>query len=85
MKKIKRDKPIGILIHVYMEISQGIYLCSYLYLKQEKMSCISFSLFSFFFYKIREQDGRTCIARGEGLAPVGRRKGWGKVVGGRIW
>jgi hypothetical protein len=37
-----------------MEISQGNPLCSYLYLKQAKLSFFSFS-FSFFFYKIREQ------------------------------
>jgi hypothetical protein len=28
------------------------------------MSCFSFSLFSFFFYKIREQEGRTGSAHG---------------------
>jgi hypothetical protein len=30
-----------------METSQGNSLCSYLYLKLAKMSCFSFSLFSF--------------------------------------
>jgi hypothetical protein len=36
-----------------MEISLRNSLCSYLYLKKAKMS-----FFSFFFYKIREQEGR---------------------------
>jgi hypothetical protein len=34
MKKIRGDKPIGVIIHIYMEISQG----NPLYLKQAKMS-----------------------------------------------
>jgi hypothetical protein len=65
MKKIRRDKPFGIIIHLYMEISQGISLCSFLYLKQAKMSC-----FSFFFHKIREQEGGIGPAQGGGLIPV---------------
>jgi hypothetical protein len=36
MKKNKRDEPIRITIHIYMEMSQGNSLCSYL--KQAKMS-----------------------------------------------
>jgi hypothetical protein len=55
MKKIRGDKPIGVVKHTYMEISQGKSLCRYLYLKQAKISCFSFYLFSFFFYKITEQ------------------------------
>jgi hypothetical protein len=46
-----------------MEISQGNSLCSYIYLKQAKMSYFSLYLFSFFFYKIREQDGRINFAQ----------------------
>jgi hypothetical protein len=33
MKKTRGDNPIGAIIHKYMEISQGNFLCSYLYLK----------------------------------------------------
>jgi hypothetical protein len=62
-----------------MEISQGKALCSYLYLKQAKMSCFTFSLFSFFFYKIREQEGRAILAQGARMAPVGEGRYWEKV------
>jgi hypothetical protein len=70
MKKIRGDKAVGVMIHIYMEISQGNSLCSYLYLKQAKMSFI----FYFFFYKIRQQEGRTGPAQGVG--DVGTC-GWG--------
>jgi hypothetical protein len=59
MEKMREDKPVGVKIHIYMEISQGNSLHSYFYLKQDKMSCFSFYLFSLFFYKIREQKGGT--------------------------
>jgi hypothetical protein len=39
-----RDEPILVIMHIYMGISQENSLCSYLYLKQAKMS---FFLFSF--------------------------------------
>jgi hypothetical protein len=57
MKK-NRDEPIGVIMHIYMEIPQGSSLCSYLYLKQAKMSFFFFFFF-FFFYKIEEKEGRT--------------------------
>jgi hypothetical protein len=38
MKKYRGDEPISVIIHIYMEISQGNALCSYLYFKQTKMS-----------------------------------------------
>jgi chloramphenicol O-acetyltransferase len=46
MKKNRGEEPIGSIIHIYIEISQGDSLCSYLYLKQAKMSFFSFSVFS---------------------------------------
>jgi hypothetical protein len=74
MKKMRGDEPIGVLIHTYVEISQGNSLHKYLYLKQAKMSCFSFYLFSFFFYKIRKQKGRIGTSgRGEVLEKGGRR------------
>jgi hypothetical protein len=51
------DEPVGVVIHIYMETTQGNSPCSYLYLKLAETSCFSFYLLSFFFYKIREQDG----------------------------
>jgi hypothetical protein len=55
-----------------MEISQRKSLGSYLSLKQPK----KMSFFSFFFYKIREQEGET------GPAQVGEGYQWeGEVVG----
>jgi hypothetical protein len=44
-----------------MEISQE----TSLYLKQAKMSCFSFYLFCFFFFKIREQEGGTSPPQGK--------------------
>jgi hypothetical protein len=75
MKKLRGDEPSGVIIHIYMEISQGDSLCSYFYLKQAKIS-----LFSFFFYKIRGQEGGTGPAQGR-LDTNGRVEGTGK--GGR--
>jgi hypothetical protein len=46
MKKIRGDEPIEVIIHIYMEISRGNSLHSCLYLKQTKMPCFAFSLFS---------------------------------------
>jgi hypothetical protein len=57
---------------MYMEISQGNSHCSYLYLKQAKISCFSFYLFSFSSYETREQDGEISPAQGEG-GGVGER------------
>jgi hypothetical protein len=82
MKKIRGDKPIGVIIHTHMEISQGNSLCKYLYFKQAKMSCFSFYFFSFFSYKIRKQEGRTSPIQGAGLAPGGASRCWGNRVGG---
>jgi hypothetical protein len=52
-----------------MEIPQGNSLCSYLYLKQTKISWFFFLSF----FKIREQEGRTGPGHGGG----GREKGIG--------
>jgi hypothetical protein len=48
VRKIRGDEPIWVIIHIYMEISQGNSLCSYL--KQNKNVI-------FFFYIIGEQEG----------------------------
>jgi hypothetical protein len=54
-----RDEPILVVIHICMETTQGISLYSYVYLKLSKIPYFSYYLLLFFFYKIREQEGRT--------------------------
>jgi hypothetical protein len=58
VKRIRGDEPVGVVIHVCIEIKQGNSLCSFLYLKLAKTSC-SFYFLSFFLYKIREQESGT--------------------------
>jgi hypothetical protein len=36
VKRTGRDEPVGVVIHICMETTQGISLCSYLYLKLGK-------------------------------------------------
>jgi hypothetical protein len=81
MKKTEGNKPVEVIIHIYMEIAQENALCSYLS-KQVKISYFSFYDFSFFSYKIGEQESRTRPALQGGVAPVGGEKCWGKGVGG---
>jgi hypothetical protein len=66
-----------------MEITQGNSLCSYLYLKLAKMPCFSFYVLWFFFYKIKEQEGRTGSARvGWGVDTSGSGEVPGRGIGG---
>jgi hypothetical protein len=74
MRKIRGDKPIGVIVHIYIEVSQGNSLCRYLYLKQTKMSCFPFNLLSFAFYKVGEQEG--------GTGPGWQGRGWHQWEGG---
>jgi hypothetical protein len=83
VKRTGRDEPIGVVIHICVEITQGNSLYSYLYLKLAKTPCSSFFFVWFFFYKIRDQEGGTgCVGQGEE-----RRVGGGglALVGGRRW
>jgi hypothetical protein len=83
MKKIRGDKPIGVIIHIYIETSQGNSLCSYLYLKQVKTSHYFLS-FLFFFYKIGEQEDRiVLLGRGGDICLVPVVSG-GEVPGKRV-
>jgi hypothetical protein len=66
------------LMHISKEITQGTFLCSSLYLKLTKASCFSFIFFCFFFYKIREQKGRTGSVGWGRLALVGAERRQGK-------
>jgi hypothetical protein len=56
-----------------METTQGNSLCSYLYLKLAKTSCI---FYAFFFYKIREQEDRIgrLVSMGRGRWCQGKGK-----------
>jgi hypothetical protein len=65
MKKIRGGKPIGVIIHIYMEISQGNTLYRYLYLKHTKMSCFSLYLLSFFSTKSENRKVEQVLPRGE--------------------
>jgi hypothetical protein len=71
MKKIRRDKSIwGYNTHMHGNSTRK--LCSYLYLKQAKMLCCSFSLFSFSSTKSENR-------RAEQVLPLGRDGTTGKV------
>jgi hypothetical protein len=80
----KYDKPIGVIIHLYIETSQGNSLCSLLLFQTSKnVMFFFFIFFSFFFYKIREQEGGTGSAWKEGwVAPKGRGRWQEKEVRG---
>jgi hypothetical protein len=82
VKRTGRDEPVGVVIHVYMETTQGISLCSYLYLKLAKMPCFSFYLLCFFFYKFGKQEGGTGSGWGVGVGISGKGEASGKGVGG---
>jgi hypothetical protein len=68
MKKIRGDKTTGVIIHTCMEIPQGNSLCSYLYLKQTKTSCFSFSFFSSI--KLENRRAEQVLLSEGGLAPL---------------
>jgi hypothetical protein len=74
MEKNRGDEPVWVIIHIYMEISQGNSRCSYL--KQIKMP------FSFSFTKSKNRRAKQVLSGG--LVPVGREKSWGKGVGRRL-
>jgi hypothetical protein len=74
MKKCRGDKLIGIITHIYMEISQGNSSSSYLYLKQAKISYFSFHFLSFFFYRLGEQEGGIGPIQGDWLVGGGERE-----------
>jgi hypothetical protein len=73
MKRIREDKPIGVIIHIYKETTHVAIFIS------NRLKCHSFY---FFFYIMGEKEGRTSPAQGEGLAPEQGGRCWGEVVGG---
>jgi hypothetical protein len=55
MNKNIGDEPIWVITHIHMEISQGNFLCSYLYLNKQKCN-----FFFFLFCSTKsENEGRT--------------------------
>jgi hypothetical protein len=71
VKRSGRDEPIWVVIHIYMETTQGIALCSYLYLKIAKMPCFSYYLV--FFSSTKSENKRA-----EQVLLVGARGSWDK-------
>jgi hypothetical protein len=80
MKNNRGDEPVGVIIHIYMEISQGNSLRGYIYLKQAKM--LFFFLFFLFLFSSTKSENRKSeqvLPRG---VPVRRGRWQGKGVGG---
>jgi hypothetical protein len=73
MKKNRGDEPIGVVMHTYMEVSQGNCLCSYPYLKQAKN--VIFFLFSSAVSKNRRVEQ---VMRWVGSVPVRVGRWWRK-------
>jgi hypothetical protein len=72
MKSTGRDKPIKVIIHIYMETTQGISLYNDLYLKlaNHHVSLFIFYGFMVFFLWV--------LPSGESFAPVGGGRWLGK-------
>jgi hypothetical protein len=64
MKKNRGDELIVVVVQIYMEMSQGNSLCSYLYLKQAKMSF-------FFLFTSTKSEKKRAEQVGDGVIPVG--------------
>jgi hypothetical protein len=69
MKKIRGNESIGAIIHIYIEISQGNSLYSYLYFKQAKCQ---FFLFFFLQNWRPGRKNRSCSGGGDGTCGRGR-------------
>jgi hypothetical protein len=67
-KRSGRDEPMWVAMHMYVKITLGISMYSYVDLNLAKMLCLSDYLLCFLFNKIEELGGRTDSAwkrRGE--------------------
>jgi hypothetical protein len=76
--KRTRYEPIGIVIHICMQTSQGISLCSYRHFKLITTSCSSFYLLFLFSTKSENRRLEQVLWGGE----FGTNRGVGKGVGG---
>jgi hypothetical protein len=70
VKRSGKDDPIWVVIHICMEETHRIYLCSYLHLKLGKTLCFSFYPICFFLNKIREKEGGSGSAQRLGIGEV---------------
>jgi hypothetical protein len=59
VKSSGTDEPICVVIHIFIDTTQGITLYSYFHLKLAETPCFSYYLLWFFFFKIGEQEGGT--------------------------
>jgi hypothetical protein len=66
VKRSGRDEPMWVGIHLCMETTLGISLCTYLYLKLAKPLCLPYYLLCFLFNKIGEQEAGPGSAQKEG-------------------
>jgi hypothetical protein len=71
VKRTGRDEPIGVVIHIFMETTQGNTLCSYLYLKLVKMPYFCFYLLCIFLLQNWRTGGWNRFCGGRCLALVG--------------
>jgi hypothetical protein len=76
-KKNRGDEPIGVIIHIYMELSHGNSLCSYLYLKQAKLSFLLLFYFLFSSTKLENRKAEQILSgvAGGGVGTSGRERG----------
>jgi hypothetical protein len=84
VKRSGRDEPIGVVIHICMETTEGISLSSYLYLKLAKMPFFFFIIFYIFLLQNWRIGGwnRFCLGVFVVFSTSGRREVVGKGVGG---
>jgi hypothetical protein len=75
VRRTGNDEPIGVIIHTCMETLQG----NSLSLSQTSKNILFFFL-SFFFCKIRDQEGRT--GSGDRGDINGKERWWEKGIGG---
>jgi hypothetical protein len=64
VKRTGRGEPIVVVIHIGRETTQGISLCSYLYLKLAKMPCFSFMFYAFSTTKSENRRAEQVLLRG---------------------
>jgi hypothetical protein len=74
VKRTGKDERIVVVIHIFIETTQGSFLCRYFYLKLAKTACFSFCLFSSTKLENRRAGGMGIGTRGRGqVVESGRR------------